>query len=237
MQLTWLLVVPLGLALTAHATGSLFAKLGVALSCALMLCWAFRGPRGRGRKASWVVAALCLSAAGDWFLSNRGGRESYFIAGIALFFGAHVGFLNYAWRRGHLDRWVLGGLCVLYLPYYIFWLRPAIRSPLLAVAVLLYLLISCLAFAVACGLRLRLAVKWPFVAGIGLILFSDTLISFKEFLRWGYGSWWILPTYYLAHLCITWSLLADSCERQATSEPTFLNAQAPKLDLSRTTPP
>lgn len=208
------LLVPLGLAVAALTSGGLAVKLGVALSCAVILLGAELSHRKAGpRDAFWVVAALILSAVGDWFLSNRGRRESYFIAGIGFFFGAHVGFLSYAWRQGRLDWRVLGGLLLVYLPYYVLGLRPSFGSAALSIAVLGYLLISCLALSVACGLRLPLAPKVTFIAGIALIVFSDTLISFNEFLRWRQWNWLILPTYYLAHLCITTAVLGALTRR------------------------
>ena len=209
MGRTALLLLPLGLAITALGTGHVLAKMGVPVSCALILLWASgQAPTWR-RNAGWVVAALCLSAAGDWFLSHKGEHEPYFIAGIALFFGAHLGYLAFACRQGRLQRGVLGILLLLYLPYYVFWLRPAIPRPGLALAVLLYLLISCVVFSAAWGLRLRPEFKWPYVTGIGLIVLSDTIISVTEFLGWGRWNWLILPTYYLAQLCVSWTVLAQ----------------------------
>jgi uncharacterized membrane protein YhhN len=202
-------LLPLGLAIAALGTGDLRAKLGVAVSCALILLWALRGAPKCRRDAGWVVAALCLSAAGDWFLSNKGHREAYFLAGIALFFGAHLGYLAFACRQGRLDRRVLGALLCVYLSYYALCLRPAIGRPALALAVLLYLLISCVVFAAASGMRTQPRLKWPYVTGIGLIVLSDTLISFNEFLGWGQWNWLILPTYYLAQLCVSWTVLAQ----------------------------
>jgi uncharacterized membrane protein YhhN len=207
LRLTWWLVLPAGLAVAALRTGSLVAKMGVPLSCAVLLLWALRRAPDRRRDALWVVAALCLSAAGDWFLSNRAARLSYFLVGIGLFFGAHLGYLAFAWRQGRPRGWVLGGLLVLYLSYYNVWLVPAIAPSVLSGAVLLYLLISCLVLATACGLRLPPHLKWPYVAGMGLIVVSDTFISFTEFLGFGTFTWLILPTYYLAHLCVTWTVL------------------------------
>jgi uncharacterized membrane protein YhhN len=128
MAMTWLLLVPLALAVTAHASGWIAPKLGVALTCAgILLADLLRNrPSGPNRPAGWVVAALILSAIGDAFLSYRGGRDSFFLAGIA---------------------------------------------------------------------------------------FSDTLISFHEFLHFNRWSGWILPTYYLAHLCLAWSLLKAAGRR------------------------
>jgi hypothetical protein len=201
----WLLCVPAGLAIAALLTGTLAAKLGVALSCALILSWSLL--RTPGRDVGWVIAALILSAGGDWFLSNRGGRVAFFVAGIGLFFGAHVGFLRYAWARGEVDKRILGSLLGVYVPYYWLWLRPAIAQPVLAVAVLIYLLISCVVLSVASGLRTPFGVKALFVSGIGFIVFSDTLISLSEFVHWRHANRMILPTYYLAHLCIAASVL------------------------------
>jgi hypothetical protein len=75
------------------------------------------------------------------------------------------------------------------------------------VAVLGYLLISCVALAAAIGLRQPGVVKSLYVAGIVLVVISDTIISFKEFLDYHDLNGLILPTYYLAHLAITLSIL------------------------------
>jgi uncharacterized membrane protein YhhN len=205
---TGLLLLPLGLAIVALATRNVCTKMAVAVSCAIILAWTIgRGHTSR-RGSWWVVVALCFSAAGDWFLFNKGRGEAYFLGGIASFFCAHLGYLVFASRQGRLDWRVLGILLGVYLLYYVFCLRPAIVRPALAVAVLLYLLISCVVFSAAWGMRLRPQLKWPYVAGIGLIVFSDTLISFNEFLGWKQWNWLILPTYYLAQLCVSWTVLA-----------------------------
>ena len=203
-----LLLLPLMLAIVALATRNVCTKMAVAVSCAIILAW--RLGRGRaGRRGSWwVVAALCFSAAGDWALFYKSRGEAYFIAGIALFFCAHLGYLVFASRQGRLDWRVLGILLGVFLLYYVFCLRPAIKSLELALAVLFYLLISCVVFSTAWGMRMGAQLKWPFATGIGLIIFSDTLISFSEFLRWKQWNWLILPTYYLAQLCVSWTVLA-----------------------------
>jgi len=205
----WLFL-PLGLAIVALSTRNACTKMAVAVSCAIILAWTIgRGHTSR-RGSWWVVVALCFSAAGDWFLLNKGRGEAYFLGGIASFFCAHLGYLVFASRQGRLDWRVLGILLGLYLLYYVFCLRPAVKSLELALAVLFYLLISCVAFSAAWGMRMRPLLKWPFIAGIGLIVFSDTLISFNEFLRWKQWNWLILPTYYLAQLCVSWTVLAQN---------------------------
>jgi uncharacterized membrane protein YhhN len=202
----WLLL-PFGLAIVALATRNVCTKMAVAVSCAIILTWTLGWGHTSRRDSWWVVAALCFSAAGDWFLFNKGSGEAYFLGGIASFFCAHLGYLVFASRQGRLDWRILGILLGVYLLYYVFGLRPVIKSLELALAVLFYLLISCVVFSTAWGMRMGPQLKWPFITGIGLIVFSDTLISFGEFLRWKRGDWLILPTYYLAQLCVSWTVL------------------------------
>lgn len=208
MHRPWWLVLPVALAIVALQTGAWPAKIGVALSCALLLAWALSARWTLPRGAPWLIGALLLSAVGDLFLSFKAGRVSYFIAGIAFFFGAHLGYLAYALAHGRIHRTVLAAMVAVFLPYYVFALHPAMAGPALSVAVLGYLLISCVVFAAACGMRLGGAVKWPFLAGIGLIVLSDTIISFKEFLHWHAWNGLILPTYYLAQISVTAGALA-----------------------------
>lgn len=203
----WLLLVPAGLGVLASWRGPIPAKLGVPLSCVLILGAVCR-PGFRERRDVWgLMAALVFSAAGDWFLSNRAGRETYFLAGIGLFFCAHLGYIGCALAHGRFHRVVLGALLVAYVPYYLLWLHPVMRSSVLALAVVMYTLVSCLALAAAAGMEAPRGLKAAYVGGIGLIVFSDTLISFSEFLQYHALRALILPTYYLAHLCVTWAAL------------------------------
>jgi hypothetical protein len=76
------------------------------------------------------------------------------------------------------------------------------------VAALFYLVISCFSVAAAWGIKQLIPrAKWGYVLGISLILFSDTIIAFKEFTLFQSLNFLILPTYYLAQLCITFSLM------------------------------
>jgi uncharacterized membrane protein YhhN len=203
-----LLMVPVAMTIAALTAGGLPVQLGVALSGAAVIVATLPGaPKGR-RTAAWVVVALLFSAGGDWFLSNRGGRESWFIAGIVLFGGAHACFLTYALLHGRLHRPALLLLTTGYLPYFIFGIWPATGSHALALAVLAYLLLSCVVLASACGMRVEPIPKALYIAAMGLIVFSDTIISFKEFLDYDRLNSLIMPTYYLAHLCVCASVLA-----------------------------
>lgn len=212
MQSPWRfawLVVPLISAGMALATGRLPWKLGVPACCGAILLSQRRRVSPRCRlQVGAVVFGFALSMVGDYFLSSRRGHAHYFEAGIAAFLLAHLGYLAYALANGRLHWGALSLLLAGFVPYFILGLAPAIPAPGLWVAVLLYLLVSCVGFAAAWGLRVAALPRGLFIAGIGLIVFSDTLISFSEFLRWSALNAWILPTYYLAHLALSSSLLA-----------------------------
>lgn len=214
-RLVWLLV-PLIAGYAAWTTGVLFLKLAVPATCALLLvCGA--SPFRFHRDVGWVVLAFLASLVGDTFLSTRAGRESFYLAGIAAFFVAHVGYLGFALRNGTLHRGVGLGLLAGYLGWFAWQLGPAIRSLPLKFAALAYLLISCAGLAAACGLRLKPAIKVPYTVGIGLIVFSDTLIARSDFLQLKAGSTLILPTYYLAQILITWALHARVSRDESAS--------------------
>jgi uncharacterized membrane protein YhhN len=209
MGYTRYLLIPAVLGVIALFSDWLPAKMGVPLACALilLLAWRSQATMASTKDLLWVVAALVFSAAGDYFLSNMAAQASFFVIGIGLYLLAHLGYLGFAWRNGRLNRGVFGIALLVYLPYGLLLLKPAIADSLLLAAVLAYLLISCLVFAVACGLRLAQPGKLLYQTGIGLIVLSDTIISFTEFLHFQSLDWMILPTYYLAHLCISYALL------------------------------
>jgi len=201
-----LLVVPIIIGLFALQTGDILFKAGVPFSCSLILLLTV-GRASHGSALYSVVAAFLFSMLGDYLLSNKNGRECFFVYGIAAYFFAHIGYSWYAFRRGGLHRMALAVLLILFLPYFFLALFPAIQDTVLKLAVFLYLLISLLALALAFGIQLAALAKGLFVLGIGLIVLSDTLISFTEFLDFPSLNSLILPTYYVAHVSITSSLI------------------------------
>lgn len=186
--------------------------------CAAILGWLLAKAEARADIA-WVMVAFAFSAAGDYFLSTKGESAERFIIGIGLFLLAHVGYILAAWKNGRLHVPSLIVLLAVFLPYYALLLRPAIAEPPLALAVLGYLLISCLALAVAAGMRWVGLDKAFYVSGIALIVFSDTLISFTEFLGFSAFDWLILPTYYLAHIAITTGFIRQVTAPQPAPTP------------------
>ena len=180
-------------------------KYAVSLTCGCVLCLVY----GRHiTKDVWIiVAAFLFSILGGWFLSNRRGLEIRFIYGIVYYFIAHLGFLWFSLKNGEIKKWILYITLTVYLIFYILALYPGIESKALALAVLCYLLVSCISFAAATGLRLTPLSKWLFAAGIFSLLFSDTIIAFKEFLDHRELYFLMMPTYFLSHILITFALL------------------------------
>lgn len=142
-----------------------------------------------------------------WFLSIMKGDNGLFIKGFALYFIAHLGYLWYAALNGKLNRKFTVILLSSFLLYFYFLLWPRFEETMLLLAVLIYLLISCLSLGMAVGMNGSAIAKWAFVFGVFLILISDTIISLKEFLGNNNYNYMILPTYYLAHLSISFSLI------------------------------
>ena len=164
--------------------------------------------RNKPYRASWlIIGAFLFSIAGDWFLSHKNGDSGMFSTGIAMFFFAHVGYLLYARQNGRIDWKVTGVILALFLVFFFLVLYPNIPDRVLMTATLIYLLISCLSFGAAIGIKDDPLIKWTYVFGIFLVLFSDTIISLSEFVGYKTLDLLILPTYYLAHISITFSLI------------------------------
>ncbi len=202
-----LLVVQAVLAYMAlHGFGFLF-KSGTAIAGILILLFLFLKKPAQNKDVWAVIAAFGFSIAGDWFLSNMKGDSGMFVTGIALYFVAHVGYLAFALLNGTFHRTFTALLLAGFLVFYALTLFPAIDGLVMKIAVLIYLLISCLSLGAAFGIKAASLVKWSYSFGIALILFSDTIISFKEFVGYKDLNYLILPTYYLAHIAVTFAVL------------------------------
>lgn len=205
----WWLTLPAALAAVATWTDYLPAKMGVPLACGALVSWLAATGRIDSLTGWSVVAAFIASAGGDYFLSNKRGNEGFFLVGIALYLVAHAGYLAAAWRNGGVNVVVLAVSLAVFFAYYAALLRPAIEGAALQAAVLGYLTLSCLVLAVAAGIGWPVSIKVFFVAGIALIVLSDLVISFSEFLGVHALDFLILPAYYLAHLSITAALILN----------------------------
>jgi len=130
-----------------------------------------------------------------------------FSAGIGLYLMAHVGYLWFALRNGRIHKLFTVILLAGYLLFFFVKLYPALDDTILLLAVLLYLLISCVSLGAAFGIQLTPVVKWSYFAGVTLVLLSDTIIALNEFTSYGALNFLILPTYYAAHISITFALI------------------------------
>jgi uncharacterized membrane protein YhhN len=162
-------------------------------------------------KESWfIVVAFLFSIGGDWFLSNMNGEPMMFSKGIALFFLAHIGYLLFALYSGRINWRITTVIIIGFLIYFFLKLYPTIETKFLMWAALGYLFVSCISFGAAVGIKKLPIVKKAYVFGIFLVLFSDTIISLNEFLDYHKLAFIILPTYYLAHISITFSMIKEA---------------------------
>lgn len=168
---------------------------------------------------SWlIVGAFLFSIAGDWFMSNKLGDSMMFSKGIALFFMAHLGYLGFALRNGKIKWEFTLVILAAYLLFFFLLLYPNIEDEILLYAALIYLLISCLTFGTSIGIKGDSLFKRTFIFGVFLIVFSDTIIALTEFLGYDKLDFLILPTYYLAHISITFSLIRRENIRETNME-------------------
>ena len=203
----WLLLVSCILAILGVTTSNFVYKSGTA-GMGIIILMMLQFQKGKMIKDIWmIIAAFLFSIIGDWFLSNMNGDSLMFVKGIALFFLAHVGYLAYALMNGKI-KWAFTGMVLAaYLIFFFVMLYPTFTDMILMTASLIYLLISCFSLGASVGMRANGIVKWSYVFGVIMILFSDTIISFKEFMDYHTFDFLITPTYYLAHICITFSLM------------------------------
>ncbi len=201
------LLIPLVLAILATAGYGFLFKAAVPGSCAIILLLLFRKHLNAMPDIWFVIAAFLFSIAGDWFLSNKGDSFVMFSAGIGLYLFAHLGYLLFALRNGRMHKLFTVALLAGYLLFFFVRLYPAIDETVLLIAVLVYLLISCFSLGAAFGIRLNPVVRWTYFAGVTLVLLSDTIIALNEFTSYGALNFLILPTYYAAHMSITFALI------------------------------
>lgn len=203
----FLLIIPMVLAMLAVAGFGFFFKAAVPGSCAIILALLFWKQLKAVPDIWFVIAAFLFSIAGDWFLSNKGNSFMMFSAGIGLYLFAHVGYLWFALKNGRIHTLFTIVLLAGYLLFFFVKLYPALDDTILLIAVLLYLLISCLSLGAAFGIKLPSLIKWSYFAGVSLVLLSDTIIALNEFTSYSTLNFLILPTYYAAHMSITFALI------------------------------
>ncbi len=159
------------------------------------------------KEAIPLILAFICSIFGDWFLSHRYGESIRFVYGVICFFFAHVGFLWYALLSGKV-RWKFTAILLIpYLLFYLLMLYPNFTDKATMFAVLCYLIVSGISMGAAVGISGNRLSRLTFAIGIGLLLFSDTIIALREFVGYSSLGKLVLPTYYLCHIFITCSVL------------------------------
>ena len=184
---------------------------GVPLGCALICVLLLVGASSN----SWLwalVAAFLLSIAGDMFLAYRT-KDIHYVAGISFFLLAHVGYLVYAVTRVPFSWLRFGIIAALGLVFYfaILWPRSSLRTrPAMAVAVVVYMMISCTSLAAAIDPASQMIARWVFAAGIAALAASDILIALRDFRGVTAVKAWVMPLYYLCHLLVITSVVIES---------------------------
>lgn len=205
-----LLLLPLSLGVAAFVTDWTPVKMAVPLSVAAiaLLSGEVRRLSWRGRRGwrVWLVVAMLLSTAGDWYLSNSRRVPSFFAVGMGFYAAAMGAYLALELCRGGVSRRVSGLTILVFVSYVVVLLVPAADSPTMRWLLVVYGVLASLIFGGAWGVQDDQ--RWAMVTAVSLILLSDFLISQAVFL--GNDNWdvLILPTYYAAHV-----LLARQAQR------------------------
>ncbi|MCY1719655.1 lysoplasmalogenase [Prolixibacteraceae bacterium Z1-6] len=203
-----LVIAPVIMAFLALNLSGFVYKSGTAITGIIILLLLYFRNLSKAKDIISLLFAFVFSIVGDWFLSNMRGDVTMFVYGIAFYFLAHLGYLFYALMNGQIKWKFTFVLLVAFLVFFIAVLYPSIDDKVLLMTTLIYLVISCLSLGAAVGIRTNSLTKWTYVFGIFLILFSDTIISLKEFVKYTELNFLILPTYYLAHIFIIFSLIS-----------------------------
>ena len=177
---------------------------------------------GTGMSGIWkefgaIPLAFLFSIIGDFFLHLKGtslqalcpSLPSFlttFILGVAFFFLAHCSYIVFFLKHGKVNwliMWTLIGLMAIYSATI---LMRGIEDNAIRIAIILYIIISCLSVSCAAGMKIDKGMKYLMVAGISSLLFSDYLISQHNFLHVNFGYFLMLPTYYLSQVLISIAL-------------------------------
>lgn len=197
-------------AIIATATDVFIFKISVAALGAIILLIAFSKKLRTAFDVWVVILAFICSMIGDYYLSHMNGNNTMFVIGISLYVLAHIGYLIFSLLNGSLRWRYTIVITTAFLVFFYFSLYPNIPDKTLMLTVLFYLVVSCVSLGAALGIKALPSIKQPYVFGIAMVLCSDTIISFKEFVGYDALNVLILPTYYLAQIAITIALFNKS---------------------------
>jgi uncharacterized membrane protein YhhN len=189
----FLIVTAVRLPAGADLTGQFAVQPAAKSSMAILLAVAAMfHPIARERR--WLVAALLLSAAGDFFLAIPSWKPA-FVVGLGSFLVAHLCFIGALWPlRGNTQRWRLLLIAVLAVGFVGMLVRfwPKLVTAGMTVPVVAYM--GVLAAMVSTALLARLPTVWT---AVGAVLFavSDGMIGVGRFILESealeLGIWWV----------------------------------------------
>lgn len=137
--------------------GYLFSGSFLLRSLSTLLCLLISMQAERRVHLPWrasLCPALLFSLCGDYVLGHWGSSFEGFVAGVALFLLAHLGYVTFSLSRGRLNRSWFAALTLIFgVGYYGFFLFPVIGDAVTSGAVLAYILVSCLSMAAAIGIQ------------------------------------------------------------------------------------
>jgi uncharacterized membrane protein YhhN len=181
----------------------------ITVSCIPIVGWYGRYQPLR-KDTAVIILAFLFSILGDWMLHASTAGNSYFIYGVLFFFIAHIFYILFCLRHGSIAKAFALNITICFLAYYLMALLPNIPQTAIRIAVLLYILVSCLSLSAAKGLRLQPTAKYLFFAGIICLVFSDTLISLHNYLHISTLYFSMLPTYYASQILVSASIISLS---------------------------
>ncbi|MDI9401385.1 MAG: lysoplasmalogenase family protein [Limisphaerales bacterium] len=157
-------------------------------------------------RAQLLWLGLALTLLGDYFLvyKNAPIASLNFLLGIGGFSLAQIYWLIFLLRLGRFSRWVGVPLFLFYGAFYGFALFnafPVSHENPLRMMVALYAALSCINVSLAAGSRGLAGSRW-LCAGLGLLLFSDTMIALGRFIYVGDVLFLVGPAYLLSLLFI-----------------------------------
>ena len=131
--------------------------------------------------------------------------------GVGLYFIAHFWYICFTLRDKKINWWLLGGLLAAFIAYFFILLVPNISNQGIRIAVMLYILVSCVSVSSAAAMPLSDAMdrtaKTLVIIGISSLLFSDFLISLHDFVGIPTGYFLMLPTFYLSQILVTGAII------------------------------
>lgn len=205
------LLIPVCIGTVAMITDNYYLKALQTAACIVLV--AVFGRNNPTIQPAFLLIALSASIIGDYYLSHKVKNENYFVYGIGLYFIAHIGYLIFCLQFGIQSTvlWIAAPVIFLgFILYFFLRLRSRIEPAMLRFSVLAYLLISCSVLSLAIAGSSSPMIHWLVIAGISLIVFSDTIIAESEFGGKRKWAFLILPTYYLAQIALTATLIHTS---------------------------